>query len=65
MDLARRIEGNQDDAFGDKIKNSCHASKTKAQRVRNAKKLGVGRGEIDLALRLRTMIPVKNSEEEA
>ncbi|MGA9121587.1 MAG: hypothetical protein WB699_19630 [Bacteroidota bacterium] len=64
VDLARRMEAKQDVLFGTKINESCHASKTKAQRVQNAKRLGVGRGEIDLALRLKDLVPAMHSDEE-
>ena len=54
IDLALRL-GNQGQeiALGAKIRSLCPETATSGRRTRAAKKLGIGRGEIDLAIRLK------------
>lgn len=54
--LAMRLHsGTMGESTRRRAMSACSADATTAERVRAAKKLGIGRGEIDLALRLRKL----------
>jgi hypothetical protein len=54
--LAMRLHsGSMGDCSRRRARSACSADATTAERVRAAKKLGIGRGEIDLALRLQKL----------
>ena len=54
--LAMRLHsGSMGDSTRRRARSACSADATTAERVRAAKKLGIGRGEIDLALRLQKL----------
>ncbi|HTY59144.1 MAG TPA: hypothetical protein VMF59_10015 [Bacteroidota bacterium] len=56
MDLAMRLHaGSMGDGSRRRARSACSADATIAQRVKVAKRLGIGRGEIDLALRLQKL----------
>jgi|GEM_PF-3288538 len=56
MALAVRLHsGAMGDGSGRSARSACGADATNAERVKVAKRLGIGRGEIDLALRLRKL----------
>jgi hypothetical protein len=64
FDLAMRLHsGSMGDGARRSARSACTPDATTAQRVKVAKRLGIGRGEIDLALRLQKLESVPAEEE--